>query len=319
MSCRPDWIRLVGPDSQANWLIQRLRKTYGDCIPHSGAKFFRAGAFWHPGILASWGHKSKIIMIDLQGSRLACTPVAEFMQLTNEILMHGFHCTRIDLAVDHVGMDLKLYEHAKASCETGELCKLRSYSPDPEFKSDGIATRLLLKLGKRTSPICVRIYDKGLETKTLPVGQWERFEVEFKDDRAYEVCMKLCSDGAHINEALWRYVIGAVDFRTINGRSEILRRPLVQWWAEYIGQAEPLNSPPCPKESGFDTWWNWARSSFATRFLQFSQILGVAPEALLDRLLYDLDPAHTESPATLDLRGRMRQSNSPITSIVGDF
>lgn len=305
MSSRPDWIRLVGLECQVPWLMDRLRADYGECVPHSGAKFFRAGAIWHPGILVSWGHKSEIAMIDLQGSRLACTPVEEFMQLTFDLLRRGFHCTRIDLAVDHVGMEIDLYKHAAASCKAKELCRLRTYSDDSEFKADGTPLRYLLKLGKRTSPICARIYDKGLETKTLPAGRWERFEVEFKDDRANEVCMALADAGDQLHELLWGFVIGAVEFRIVNGRSERARRPFAAWWKRYIGHSIPIPCPPCPKPSSFDTWWEWARTSFAARFLQFTEILDVSPESLLIALITDVDPARTESPATIDLRSRL--------------
>lgn len=306
MSCRPDWIRLVGPEYKADWLIKRLRADYGESIAHCGAKHFRAGLLWHPGILVSWGHKSEVVMIDLQGSRLACTPVAEFMQLTEDILMRGFHCTRIDLAVDHVGMDLKLYENALASCDSGQLCLLRTYSPDPEYKADGTPVRLLLKFGKRDSPTCARIYDKGLETKTLPAGQWERFEVEFKEDRANEVCMQLADSSDTLEELLWGYVLGSVDFRIANGRSELKRRPRAKWWESYIGHAQPVRCPPCSKESSFDTWWKWARASFGARFLQIADIMSVTPETLLASLLSDLEPAQTKSPATIDIQSRQK-------------
>ena len=305
MWCRPDWIRLVGPDSQGDWLMRRLRNLFGECIPHQGAMYFRAGALWHPGVLMSWGHKSDVIMIDLQGSRLACTPVTEFMKLTSEIQMHGFRCTRIDLAVDHVSMDLKLYDNALASCEAGQLCKLRSYSPDPEYKVDGTPMRLLLKLGKRESSVCARIYDKGLETKTLPAGCWERFEVEFKDDRANEVCLALGQAGESFDDKLWCYVIGALDFRVVNGRTELARRPQVGWWARYIGQSKPIRCKPHPKPSSFESWWGWARSSFAARFLQFSEIMEVSPGVLMESLIRDLEPAKTESSATIDLRAQL--------------
>jgi len=305
MSSRPDWIRLVGPDSQLNWLMSVLRKDYGDCVPHAGAKFYRAGALWHPGILVSWGHESNLAMIDLQGSRLACTPVDDFMRLTFEILKRGFHCTRIDLAVDHVDLDLELHRHALASCKANELCKFRSFADDSEFKADGTPIRFLLKLGKRASPICARIYDKGLQTKSLPTGKWERLEVEFKDDRSNQVCMALADAGDKLHELIWGYVIGAVEFRIVNGRSERARRPLVKWWERYIGQSTPIPCPPCPKPSSFDTWWEWARTSFAARFLQFAQILDVSPESLMFALVEDLSPAHTDSPATVDLRSRI--------------
>lgn len=307
MSSRPDWIRLVGLESQVSWLMDHLRAEYGECVPHAGAKFFRAGALWHPGILVSWGHKSEIAMIDLQGSRLACTPVEMFMQLTFDLLKRGFHCTRIDLAVDHVELNINLHQHALASCNAGELCKLRTYSDDSEFKADGTPLRYLLKLGKRTSPICARIYDKGLETKTLPAGRWERFEVEFKDDRANEVCMALADAGDKLHELLWGYVIGAVEFRVVNGRSELNRRPWVEWWSEYKGQAAPLECQPQHPGSSFDSWCAWYRSSVAPRLIQLAAIQAMTSQEFAEQLHDGLVAADTVTPAVLDLRRKVHQ------------
>ena len=307
MWCRPDWIRMVGSESNADWLIARLSAAYGESVPHNGAMYFRAGALWHPGILMSWGHKSEIVMIDLQGSRLASTQVEEFMQLTTEIMMRGFRCTRIDLAVDHVSMDLQIYKNAVASCEAGELCKLRTFSPDPEYKADGTPTRRLLKLGKRDSAVCVRIYDKGLETQTLPAGQWERFEVEFKDDRANEVCIALIQSEERMPQTLWEYVIGSVDFREHNGRTELKRRPRVQWWDLHMSQSHPRVTKPTKKESSFTTWCSWYRTSVGPRLLQLSGILNVAPQELFEFLIQDLEPSLTEVPATKDARKQSGQ------------
>lgn len=310
ISCRPDWIRLVGPESQTNWLLKRLRTAYGDFIPHNGAKYFRAGALWHPGILLSWGHKSDIVMIDLQGSRLACTPVDEFMQLTSDILMHGFHCTRIDLAVDHVGMGLGLHKLALASCKAGELCKLRTYADDSEFKVDGTPQRYLLKLGKRDSPVCIRFYDKGLEIKTMSPGQWERLEVEFKNDRAHVVCISLAQAGEQLCDQLWRYVIGALDFRVVNGRTELNRRPRALWWSQYVGQSHPLETIPIRKNSSFATWCDWFQSAVAPRLIQFANILEVEPHELFRDIIVDICAADTITPAVLEVANMMESKKS---------
>jgi hypothetical protein len=47
----------------------------------------------------------------------------------------------------------------------------------------------LLKLGKRASAICARIYNKGLEQAVAGPSLWERIEVEFKDDRAPQAAL----------------------------------------------------------------------------------------------------------------------------------
>lgn len=301
MSCRPDWIRLVGPECQTKDVYRLLLQRFGAATSHNkGAMYFEKGTVWHPGVLLSEGHGSKIVMVDLQGSRLATMTVDDMMDLTTKIMMNGFHCSRIDLAVDHVGMGLDLHQNAHNSCKAGELCKIRTYADDSEFKADGTPQRYLLKLGKRESSVCARIYDKGLETKTLPPGQWERLEVEFKEDRAAEICLTLVNAGERLPEALWRYVIGALDFRMVNGRSELKRRPRADWWDQYVGQAHPLVTKPIKKESSFATWCGWFRTSVGPRLLQLSSILGMQPQELFEQLIYDLDPATTTVPATVE-------------------
>ena len=306
MSCRPDWIRLVGPESQTRGVVRELRNRFGPSTGFNrGAMHFQEGTVWHPGVLFSKGHKAKIVMVDLQGSRLSSMAIVDMMDITTKIMMKGFKCARIDLAVDHVGVDLALYKNALASCEAGELCKLRKYSPDPEFMADGTPTRLLLKFGKRESSVCARIYDKGLETKTLPPGQWERFEVEFKQDRAAEVCMTLLDAGDRLPEALWRYVIGAVDFRIKNGRTELSRRPRAPWWDNYIGQSHPLETSPLENKSSFLSWFSWYRSTVGPRLLQLSAILGMTPYEFFDQLMDDLKPATSVVPAIVDAQSMM--------------
>ena len=301
MSCRPDWIRLVGPEIQAKEVYRLLLQWFGAATSHNkGAMYFQQGTVWHPGVLFSEGHGSKIVMVDLQGSRLSMMSVDDMMDLTTKIMMNGFHCTRIDLAVDHMGMDLGLHQHALASCKAGELCKIRSYADDSEVKADGTPLRYLLKLGKRESSKCVRVYDKGLQTKSLPAGQWERLEVEFKDDRAAEVCLTLLDAGERLPAALWRYVIGAFGFRVKNGRTELQRRPLVDWWESYIGQAHPLETKPIKKESSLVIWFGWFRTSVGPRLLQLANILGITPHELFEQLIEELDPATTVVPAVVD-------------------
>lgn len=306
MWCRADWIRFVGPEYSSGQLYRILERWFGEPTGTShGAKFFKSGVEWKPGVLLSRGHSSDIEMIDLQGSRLATMKPLDALKLTDEILMFGFHCTRIDLAVDHVEQGINLYENALESCRAGELCFMRRFSPDPEFKADGTPLRKLLKLGKRESEVCIRIYDKGLETKTRSVGEWERFEVEIKGNRAREVCMSIVQAGNQFNELLWEIVIGSVDFRNCNGRSELKRRPQCKWWSEYIGQSKPKRIKPVPSVSGLNQWCEWFRRSVGPRVLQLSMILGITPQRMFDELIESIEPARSDTAATVEARARV--------------
>ncbi len=104
--CCAVWIRLVGPGSMASKVVQLPEEWFGESTGSShGAKFFREGMEWYPGVLYSQGHSSEIAMVDLQESRLAAMDPLAALELTDQILRMGFHCTRIDLAVDHEQSD----------------------------------------------------------------------------------------------------------------------------------------------------------------------------------------------------------------------
>lgn len=303
MSCRPDWIRLVGHETSRLSVFNKIRDRFGEPTRDtSGGQHFKSGKYWEPGIQTSYGHRCKVMMVDIQGAAWAVTPVSELIQLVYDIMHNGFHFTRIDLAVDHVNMGLNLCERIRECCEKGQLCHIRKFSYDPEFKADGTPTRKLVKLGSRSSDISVRVYDKGLETGTLPVGQWERLEVEVKGDRANEIGPKLILAGDDMPDLLWRYVIGAFDFREVNGRSELARRPRVKWWDDYMGQSVPLVCPPCTKVSTFESWKRWFQTSVGPRLLQLSGILGVSPYEFLEEMLQGVKAAKSHTACTEEAR-----------------
>jgi len=128
-------------------------------------------------------------------------------------------------------------------------------------------------------------------------------EVEFKEDRAAEACLTLSDAGKRLPEAIWRYVIGAFDFRVKNGRTELQRRPLVDWWESYIGQAYPLETKPIKKDSSLVIWFGWFRTSAGPRLLQLANILGITPHELFEQLIEELEPATTVVPAVVDANG----------------
>ena len=141
----------------------------------------------------------------------------------------------------------------------------------------------------------------------LPEGEWERFEVEIKGDRAREVCLLLVLAFDKFNDQLWEIVIGSVDFRICNGRSELKRRPRAEWWAEYIGCTTPQRIKPVPKESSLDQWCEWFRKSAGRRLLQLADLLEQSPQEFFEQLILELKPAESIVPATVE--ARLRSAN----------
>lgn len=307
---RLDWMRFVGKETALDRLQALLLDTFGEPTSESsGAKWFRGGVNWHPGVTLSHGHGESIIQLDVRGERLAFLGTDAAIHLMRQVYaLLGFYATRLDTAIDFVGQERRLHYRTVESCRLGELCRIRRYADDSEYTATGEPTRLLLKLGKRGSPVCGRVYDKGLQTKSAPAGVWERIEIEFKKDRAGTLAEMLLAPGVDWAPLLTNAVLGSVDFRVRNGRSEIARRPRAPWWADLLAGSDPKPIKPMSRGSDFNSWWEWSRGSFARRFLQVCGILQIPPEILILDLVRGLRPAETETSATIELRTRSRGS-----------
>lgn len=282
-----DWIRCTGPETLHHGLIKWLDEFCETDAKETGkAKWFKRGLVWEPGVMVSWGHRSRVCQVDFQGGRLKLLSGQSRVDLIRKMVDLGMKPTRLDGALDLIEQDCRVCEHAEASCNRGELCLLRRYSPNNEFNDGGTVLRRLLKLGARDSPVCVRIYDKGLEQKAALVGVWERIETEWKKDRAPQVARRLLNAGDGWTTTLTGLILGSIDFRENNGRSEIERRPQIQWWADLIGSSKTARVAPIAQERSFQNWWDWWRSSVAPRLLQFQHESGASLDAILAMLMH---------------------------------
>lgn len=310
---RLDWMRLVGSDAAFHRVHTILCETFGQPTSDSiGAKWFRGGINWHPGVMLSYGHSSGIVQVDIRGERMTIIGTDSALELMRRIYdLNGFKATRLDGAVDFVGPHIELFRNALHSCKNGELCRLRSFGDKSEYTSSMRPTQILLYMGKRDSPVIARIYDKGLEMKLAPIGIWERLEIEFKEDRASTLAITLLESPDAWPRIVTEVVFGAIDFRVRNGRSELKRRPRAEWWDRIVDGIECRPIPPMPGVSSFAAWWEWCRTSFGARFLQVAEILDRPPATLLPLLLRELTPAETESAATVELRAMLAGGRLP--------
>lgn len=162
------------------------------------------------------------------------------------LLARGFRCTRLDLAIDFIGQRLNIVDAAYESCQAGELCGARRFNPViTRTLEQFFGKTLYLGLrGENGSGQLVRVYDKGLETGTMKMGEWERYEVEFTSDRAAAAACQL-TDNETNDAGSWvqlgkRLVLGAVEFRQVTNRRELKLRPLVEWWRKVLASVSGI-------------------------------------------------------------------------------
>ncbi len=303
-----DWIRCTGWEGLEPAVESFLSDRFGHEVKESGgAQWFRHGMVWEPGVMLSWGHQRGIIQVDIQGGRLRMLDGVARLELLSGLMDQGLKPTRLDGAVDWIGQDVNLCQRATDSCTRGELCIMRKYRLNDELTAQGYPTRRHLSLGSRESPVCARMYDKGLEQSVAPVGYWERFEVEWKADRAPEVAHLLRETGDDWPKQLIDLVIGAVEFREANGRSELKRRPLAAWWEWLTDGLCGVRISTAQDDPSFSRWYQWFRKSVGPRLLELAETAQVPVADVVQWLLGGVKAGSSGGPIPAQFREAYRQ------------
>lgn len=283
--CTIDWIRGTCPFERFDDLVRFCDEHFGESARRSTpAKHFKHGLDWPNGVKLSHGHNADIAMLDVRGQWLSQAAFADRVAMLKAMVNFPLKLTRVDLALDYLFQNRNIYSNALASCEREELCILRNHGVNSKFGRGGVPSQLSLHLGDRESMACAKIYDKGLEQKLTSAGVWERIESEFKKDKAQEVARILLSQGAP-EDQIPELVLGTFDFRERNGRSELARRPRVEWWNEIVADRGIRVRLPSGA-SGFEKWWDAMIVSYGRPILRFADLLRVEPGRLF-RLLTD--------------------------------
>lgn len=148
-------------------------------------------------LLTAWKEKRKIeTPFGEEGMEVEELDYTVLLDLLN-MLSSKVKFTRIDLAIDNIG-DLyyscdEVYQKLEDKLFTS---RFRSYSRTAPAKlKDGEKEGDTINLGKRSSDISLRIYDKKLEQKARHGIEfpkpWVRWELELKNDRANMAVKKI--------------------------------------------------------------------------------------------------------------------------------
>lgn len=165
----------------------------------------------------------------------------EIWAYIRSLFEQGAKFTRIDVAIDDYSKSIQPETVVEAHSDQN-FARFRKFRPIVEYSS-GILAGWTLYLGSRGSESCVRYYDKCAESK----GQIDcyRWEAEFRDDKAQDVCSKLSfipTSAMHklAPKLLSACLMGCIDFPDREGKKKRLDRckPL-PWWKEFcdrVGQ-----------------------------------------------------------------------------------
>ena len=291
-----DWITVTGPGvlrgPGREWLISR----FGSARTRvSGRKFYACGDKWASGAVLLFEHNSSdSCCIEFDGNTLAAMSADERIDVLRSLMSLGFRVTRLDVALDFVGCGLALGVRAVDSCERGELCGAKVYSTYIERTGAGLKghTVYLGRRGKNGSGRLTRIYDKGLERRSAPAGEWERWETVFSDDCAIEAAALLVESDDWVATAR-ALSLGAHDFRrVVPGETAISRRPRVEWFARIVEGVAVLRVRKTEKSSpDLERVARWLRTAVAPSLAAMGDKVGVSMADVLLCLVGEVEPS----------------------------
>jgi DNA relaxase NicK len=192
-----DWLSLTGPEATTKSALETFSKYFPDPIDQGH------GFSCHNRFLLASDSDAKFAFENVNGgSWLAVIPGEACQKLGNETLreylleLHqtspGVSASRVDLAIDLQGPCHSVIDDLETSIRERHVVPsnrgLDSRSP---VNPDGTQQGRGFYVGSRQSRQYLRVYDKGLQTKSKPAGEWVRWEVQYNAEAAPFVLAQL--------------------------------------------------------------------------------------------------------------------------------
>lgn len=207
-------------------------------------------------------------ILEVPGEALKRLTYAEVTSVLQHAVYYlGARATRLDLAADYLnGSQANLIEDAKTAAANTCLLRTKTWVPITTYSGSEI-TGHGVNFGKRGddgSGRYVRIYDKGLESKTEPIGQWVRWEAEFSGDVARKVLEAITHPDDPADPLA--LCLGAVEFRseatTAGQQANAKRRPFCPFYKRLLVSGDPYRFSADRQPSTPTTRRIWAQKVF---------------------------------------------------------
>jgi phage replication initiation protein len=208
---------------------------YKECMIYKDVRLFFNGT----------ENMGKLIQMSGHGCRTMETIINfDWYNYINYIYENKYKFSRVDIAIDCFDNELDLNIIHK-EIQKGNLityCKTYDRRNELKIKDNSVLTDTLY-IGKRTSDIYFRIYDKKLEriSKGMEVKEksWIRFEVVMKHHNAEKFIEYYCNSGDM--EYLIKGVINNyVKFVKDDNNKNVSRKNKIEWWEKFMQTALKL-------------------------------------------------------------------------------
>lgn len=236
---------MTGPRSSLKGIIQTLVNYFGEGMDGEKGGFFQSHSFVIGTLVVYYQQvirpdRSQYVIAEIPGGMLAELSPGQIQSLAYELLGHGCKSTRCDIAIDLYDRP-ELIEEAHQSWRDGHLVGAKKILHLVEETSGGVVTGKTLNVGVRGkdgSGRYLRIYDKGLQTKTMDEGKWNRWEAELTDDIAAEFILQF-AEASDMNQVMLKHAFGVVDFLE-EPDIRRSRRQRCAWFQSLLARIEPI-------------------------------------------------------------------------------
>ena len=279
VSARVDWLRITGK-GEAETLLQMIDKsTPQDCSPREWKDvYYQHASNWEAaGIMFKHGNRKNPLAwaIDVTGHGCGFYGPERLTRLlrASHDIAQDVKISRIDCAVDlQMGnQDPSVLQEILEANRAKELKE----GWDNHEGNKGITAYI----GARTSPVFMRVYDKGAESGAIH-HQWIRFEAEFKRKRA---------------AAMYAPFTGTDDWSTLAhqyaaGAAQEIKARLPKTY-QRVFEVEPRTDTITSEMAALDSWISAFKQQYGARIITMAHMYGIPPDQVVQGLgLLDTEP-----------------------------
>lgn len=170
------------------------------------------------------------------------------------IVCDHFNFNRIDIAIDSINSNDYTIDKLYGLIRCGLCCTKfkKCINIDSLIISSNESTGRNLQFGSKSSDIEITFYDKLNERKNagydVDVVSWFRCELRFRHDNAYDIFLKIL-EGSFISDYILAILYNYIDFKVVNGDSNLSRRKTAPFWLKFVSDSSKLKLSTRSSES----------------------------------------------------------------------
>ena len=282
-----DWLRMRGSWVTRHKAIRLLESFFGESQPGKGRFFLNSGQrFSTGGIFFDEGceKNSQHTVIEIPGSLLAELESIDLVhQLVYELRAIGCSAIRCDIAIDFRDQP-NLIQTIESSCDAGNLTGAKCFDVI-SGNSGRHKTGYTVNIGKRGSygsGRFLRVYDKGLQTKTEEPGAWVRWEAELSQDCAQQF-IEAFDAADDLYEVCLSHAFGVVDFRDDPGK-KLARRERCKWFKDLIGSVQTTRVKLSRTASTMHSKVRWLQRCVAPMLRTIQRVTGNELDRVVEQI-----------------------------------